>query len=130
MGWEIYPEGFTMFCQIMKKYNLPIYITENGLADAEDKKRDKFIKDHLRWVHKAIQEGVNIRGYLYWSLRTISNGTRDFGPDLDWWRLITKQWSEKSGQARMNMLKYVKKIKSPCEIPLCGNFSGRNYFTG
>jgi beta-glucosidase len=52
----------------LKKYHLPIYITENGVADAKDKYRERFIINHLQWVHQAIQEGVDVRGYLYWSL--------------------------------------------------------------
>ena len=41
---------------------------ENGIADAKDKYCSKFIIDHLKWVHKATQEGVDIRGYFHWSL--------------------------------------------------------------
>lgn len=68
LGWELYPEGIYHVLKDLKKYKKPIYITENGIADAQDKKRIKFIKDHLFWVHKAIQEGVDVRGYFYWSL--------------------------------------------------------------
>lgn len=68
MGWEIYPEGLYHVLKSLKKYNLPIFITENGLADYQDKYRADFIKDHLAWMHKAIAEGVPVRGYFYWSL--------------------------------------------------------------
>ncbi len=68
MGWEIFPEGIYLTLKDLQKYNLPIYITENGIADAKDIKRAKFISDHLQWVHKAINEGVDVKGYLYWSL--------------------------------------------------------------
>ena len=51
-----------------KKYNKPIYILENGTADRDDKMRPKYIKEHLTYVHKAISEGVNVRGYFHWSL--------------------------------------------------------------
>ncbi len=68
LGWKIYPEGMYYFLKDLRKYNLPIYITENGLADAADKKREKFIKEHLFWVHKAIKDGVDVRGYFHWSL--------------------------------------------------------------
>jgi len=68
MGWEIYPEGIYHVLKDLKKYNKPIYITENGVADAKDIHREKFIKEHLRWTHKAISEGVDVRGYFYWSL--------------------------------------------------------------
>ncbi|MDP2668403.1 MAG: glycoside hydrolase family 1 protein [bacterium] len=67
-GWEIYPEGIYYVLKDLKKYNKPIYITENGLADAKDIYRADFIKEHLRWTHKAISEGVDVRGYLHWSL--------------------------------------------------------------
>ncbi len=68
MGWNIYPKGIYNVLLQLKKYHKPIYITENGLADAKDDKREKFIKDHLRWIYQAIQEGIDVRGYLYWSL--------------------------------------------------------------
>ena len=68
MGWEIYPKGIYHVLKELKRYNKPIYITENGLADVKDEKREKFIKDHLYWIHKAIQDGIDVRGYLYWSL--------------------------------------------------------------
>lgn len=68
IGWEIYPEGIYHVLRQLKKYQRPIYITENGIADMNDGKRISFIKDHLAWMHKAIQEGVDVRGYFYWSL--------------------------------------------------------------
>jgi len=68
MGWEIYPKGIYYKLLDLKKYNKPIYITENGLADKEDKHRADFIRDHLKYVHRAIQDGVDVRGYFHWSL--------------------------------------------------------------
>lgn len=68
LGWSIHPEGLERVLLHLRKHNKPIYITENGLADAKDTKREKYIKDHLFYVHKAIQEGVDVRGYLHWSL--------------------------------------------------------------
>ncbi len=68
MSWQVYPKGLYRVLKDLKQYNKPIYITENGLADAKDEKRTKFIIDHLKWVHKAIEEGVDVRGYFHWSL--------------------------------------------------------------
>ncbi|MEK7595317.1 MAG: glycoside hydrolase family 1 protein [Patescibacteria group bacterium] len=67
-GWEIYPEGIYHVVKEVAKFKKPIYITENGLADAKDEKREGFIVRHLYWVHKAISEGCDIRGYMHWSL--------------------------------------------------------------
>lgn len=68
LGWGIYPKGIYYVLKDLKKYNKPIYITENGLADTKDKKRARFIIDHLKWVHKAIEEGADVHGYFHWSL--------------------------------------------------------------
>ncbi|MCD6410527.1 glycoside hydrolase family 1 protein [bacterium] len=68
IGWEIYPKGIYFTLKDLKQYSLPIYITENGVADKKDSLREKFIKDHLYWIWRAIQEKVDIRGYFHWSL--------------------------------------------------------------
>ncbi|MEF8846954.1 MAG: glycoside hydrolase family 1 protein [Candidatus Paceibacterota bacterium] len=80
MGWEIYPEGIYHVLKDLKKYDKPIFITENGVADAEDQYRKEFIKNHLRWVHKAFEEGVDVRGYLYWSLMDNFEWADGYGP--------------------------------------------------
>jgi beta-glucosidase len=80
LGWEIYPEGIYHILKDLGRYNLPIYITENGLADADDKKRAKFIKDHLRWTHKAVSEGADVRGYFHWSLLDNFEWDKGFWP--------------------------------------------------
>ncbi|KKS33420.1 MAG: Beta-glucosidase A [Parcubacteria group bacterium GW2011_GWC2_42_12] len=68
MGWEIYPAGIYQVLKNYAKFKKPLFIMENGLADQGDKKRVKFITGHLQYVHQAISEGVDARGYFYWSL--------------------------------------------------------------
>ena len=68
MGWELYPQGIYNVLMDLKKYNKPIIITENGLADAEDRKRAWFILESLKAVHRAIEDGADVHGYLHWSL--------------------------------------------------------------
>ena len=68
MGWEIYPKGIWHVLGQLKKFKKPIYITENGTADSKDLVREQYIKEHLKWVWRAIQDGVEVQGYLYWSL--------------------------------------------------------------
>ena len=80
LGWQIYPKGIYYVLKDLEKYNKPIYITENGLADTQDKKRAKFIKEHLSWIHKAIKEGVNVGGYFYWSLLDNFEWDKGFWP--------------------------------------------------
>jgi len=80
LGWGIYPRGIYYVLQELRKYNRPIYITENGLADKNDEKRTKFIIDHLKWVHKAIKEGIDVRGYFHWSLMDNFEWDKGFEP--------------------------------------------------
>jgi len=68
MGWSIHQEG--LYDVIMKNliWRKPIYITENGVADENDRHRAKFLKDAFYYVQKAIQKGADVRGYFHWTL--------------------------------------------------------------
>jgi beta-glucosidase len=69
LGWEIYPAGLgNVVRRWAKRSGLPIYITENGIADASDDKRGPFIRAHLAELARAVADGVDIRGYCHWSL--------------------------------------------------------------
>ncbi|MGB9758320.1 MAG: family 1 glycosylhydrolase [Thermoproteota archaeon] len=51
------------------KFKLPMYITENGIADSEDKLRSKYIMEHLKAVEDTLNtRKFNLQGYFYWSL--------------------------------------------------------------
>jgi beta-glucosidase len=69
-GLEIYPPGLEMALQsVWQDYHIPPMISENGIADAEDSMRPKFLADHFYYLHKAIaDDGIPVLGYLYWSL--------------------------------------------------------------
>ncbi|MEI7999305.1 MAG: family 1 glycosylhydrolase, partial [Candidatus Omnitrophota bacterium] len=54
LGWDIYPDGLLQVLLKLKKYNLPVMITENGICTADDNQRWEFIRDHLTSVHQAI----------------------------------------------------------------------------
>jgi len=68
MGWDIFPEGLFHCLLELKRYNKPVIVTENGVADKADLLRASFIRDSVSFVKKAMDEGVDVRGYLYWSL--------------------------------------------------------------
>jgi beta-glucosidase/6-phospho-beta-glucosidase/beta-galactosidase len=50
------------------KYKLPMYITENGIADASDRKRGSYLRAHIDQVRNAVRRGADVRGYFYWTL--------------------------------------------------------------
>ena len=68
MPYAIYPEGFYKAVKTIAKLNVPIIITENGIADDKDDRRSLFIKRYLYALFKTIEEGYDIQGYFYWSL--------------------------------------------------------------
>lgn len=79
MDWEIFPQGLGDVLQKLKEVHvgsLPLYVTENGMAgidciqdgEISDADRWSFIQHHLRQVHTAIKNGINVKGFFYWSL--------------------------------------------------------------
>jgi len=68
LGWEVYPEGLAQYLREFSRYRLPMLITENGIPAGEDDDRWTFIYLHLWQVARAIADGVDVVGYLHWSL--------------------------------------------------------------
>ncbi len=80
IGWETYPQGLHDFLvRTRDEYtgDLPLYVTENGMAandvvepdgTIDDADRQAFIADHLDAVLRAIAKDVPVRGYFLWSL--------------------------------------------------------------
>ena len=69
MGWDIYPQGFGQVIDQITPFKLPIYVTENGVAqETSEPTRVRFVAEHLFEVGWAIARGADIRGYAYWAL--------------------------------------------------------------
>ncbi|MFN8174216.1 MAG: glycoside hydrolase family 1 protein [Solirubrobacteraceae bacterium] len=67
-GWEIYPQGLFDVLRTAGSYRLPVYITENGIADSTDSQRPSYLVRHLLEIRRAIRAGVPVKGYFHWSL--------------------------------------------------------------
>ena len=67
-GWTLYSQGLRPIIDELEPYGLPIIITENGIADANDNQRPRYIIEHLYEINEAIDDGIDIRGYFHWSL--------------------------------------------------------------
>ena len=69
MGWDMQPQNIEFVLErLHNKYHLPIIVTENGVADRDDEFRKWWIGQTLVAMHKALQKGVKLEGYLHWSL--------------------------------------------------------------
>ncbi|PIR85432.1 glycosyl transferase [Candidatus Kaiserbacteria bacterium CG10_big_fil_rev_8_21_14_0_10_45_20] len=67
-GWELNPRTLGDALLELKQYSVPVYVMEHGLADASDTHRAWFIEESLKGVLQAIKAGVDVRGYMHWSL--------------------------------------------------------------
>ncbi|HEY5695465.1 MAG TPA: family 1 glycosylhydrolase, partial [Candidatus Saccharimonadales bacterium] len=69
LGWDLSPENLQFTLErLHEKYKLPLLITENGLADAADAQRQWWLTQTLIAMQKALDNGVQLEGYLHWSL--------------------------------------------------------------
>jgi beta-glucosidase len=68
LGWEIWPEGLEHALVAAGRLGRPVLVTENGVADAHDALRPAAIVAFAEAMHRAITRGVNVLGYLHWSL--------------------------------------------------------------
>ncbi|HAK88121.1 MAG TPA: hypothetical protein DHV16_09665 [Nitrospiraceae bacterium] len=68
MGWEVHPYGLQKVLRYASRLNVPLIITENGIATRDDQRKIKFMKRHIDVLEKCIKDGIDVRGYFYWSL--------------------------------------------------------------
>lgn len=88
LGWEIYPEGLlAALREAWQRYQLPVYVTENGVPDAAGTRRAAFLRGHAYAVSRAIAEGVPVKGYFYWSFVDNFEWVDGFAPRLGLYRV-------------------------------------------
>jgi beta-glucosidase len=80
LGWDIYPRGLYALLMKLKGMRLPVFILENGVCCDDDSLRSDFIREHLRMVKAAMDEGVSVIGYIYWSLLDNFEWDKGFAP--------------------------------------------------
>ena len=71
LGYEFYPEslaGAVRRVWDVTKGGVPIVVTENGIATNDDEERIEYVAKALRGLHECITDGIDVRGYTYWSL--------------------------------------------------------------
>ncbi|HLC45077.1 MAG: hypothetical protein A2722_02655 [Candidatus Doudnabacteria bacterium RIFCSPHIGHO2_01_FULL_50_11] len=109
LDWAIHPDGLERVLLDLRKYHKPLYITENGLADAGDIKRERFIHDHLLYTHRAIEQGADVRGYLHWSLMDNFEWAHGFSPRFG---LVAVDYPTQARTIRPSALSYAEICKT------------------
>jgi beta-glucosidase len=81
MGYEDRPQALAETCRFAwDRIQTPIIVTENGWAGDDDRRRIAFVQEALTGVHRAIADGVDVRGYYYWSLFDNFEWLAGYGP--------------------------------------------------
>ena len=109
LGWDMSPSDIEFALErLWARYELPIIITENGCADAGDANRQWWLSQTLGAVQRALKAGVDVRGYMHWSL--LDNFEWDKGK---WPRfgLVAVEYKTMKRTVRRSGLKYGEFIK-------------------
>ena len=109
MPYSIYGEGLYRAIRSVSVLNIPIMITENGIADAEDDKRELYINRYLYAVSQAIKDGYNVIGYFYWSL--LDNFEWAFGYNMKF-GLYSINYNTQTRSLRKGSKAFVKIVKN------------------
>lgn len=90
MEWDLCPSSLGKALRsFWQRYKLPLLVTESGIADddLDDQRRVRYLAGCLRAVHAAIQDGVDVRGYTYWSLLDNFEWAEGFRPRFGLFRI-------------------------------------------
>jgi beta-glucosidase len=69
MGYEFWPQALeTTIRRAIEVAGAPVYVTENGIGTADDDQRVEYVTEALRRVGRCVDDGLDVRGYFYWSL--------------------------------------------------------------
>lgn len=68
VGWDREPQNLEFVLKRLGRWKRPLIVTETGIADKRDVWRQDWIERTVLSVQRAIKAGVDVRGYLYWSL--------------------------------------------------------------
>ncbi len=69
MGYEYWPEALEVSIRSAAAITgSPVYVTENGIGTTDDAQRIRYVTDALAGLGRCLDDGIDVRGYFYWSL--------------------------------------------------------------
>jgi beta-glucosidase len=82
MGYEFWPEALE--ATIRRAWDVtqgvPILVTENGIGTADDAERIEYVERALQGVVSCLEDDIDVRGYVYWSLLDNFEWALGYGP--------------------------------------------------
>jgi beta-glucosidase len=108
LGWSMEPAHIEFVLKdLSDRYDLPVIITENGVADRDDEYRKWWITQTLLAVNRAMQAGVKVNGYLHWSLTDNFEWSSGFWPRFG---LVAVDYATKKRTVRPSAVWFAKLI--------------------
>lgn len=81
LGWDMQPQYLQQVLErLYDTYHKPVFVTENGVADAGDRYRKHWLAQSIMAMNQAIEHGVDVLGYLHWSLTDNFEWDKGFWP--------------------------------------------------
>ena len=97
-------------------YGLPLYVTENGMADDDDDQRPGYLVAHLKVVEDAIANGLDVRGYFHWTLVDNFEWALGFAPRFGLFRYDVSTQKRKLRRSGQIYARIVKKNTVPQQL--------------
>ncbi|HEX2925355.1 MAG TPA: GH1 family beta-glucosidase [Ruminiclostridium sp.] len=123
MEWAFKPESLYWVTRLIyERYNIPVYITENGMANNDwistdgkinDTQREDYMNQYLSALSKSIDDGADVRGYFYWSL--LDNFEWAYGYSKRF-GLVYVDYSNYSRKLKQSALRYKSIIETNGEV--------------
>jgi beta-glucosidase len=108
-GWLIDPEGLhAVLLAVHNRYGKPIVITENGIGTQSEQKKIRYYREHVNQMRRAMEDGVDIRGYFVWTLTDNYEWAEGYAANFGLSHINKKAMSldiEPSGQWFANFIK-------------------------
>jgi beta-glucosidase len=103
LGWYMEPSAIgQVITDVWDRYHKPVMITENGVADEDDRVRQWWLEETFSAMHQAMAGGARIIGYMHWSL--LDNFEWAFG----WW--------PKFGLIKVDRARGMKRVVRPSAV--------------
>jgi beta-glucosidase len=113
-GVEVYPEGLLRLLRtVWKRYKLPIYITENGVADGQGELRSEYLRGHLYAVSEAVREGIPVNGYFHWSFIDNFEWAEGFSHRFGLYTVDYDTFERKTGPAVIEFKRLARELQQP-----------------
>ena len=109
LGWDVHPASFLHVLRRLGRMGLPILVTENGTSMEDDRRRERYLFRHIQAMARAMQGGVAVVGYCYWSLLDNFEWADGYGPRFG---LVDVNYATQERTARESGRRYAEICRS------------------